>query len=181
MNIHRLLSTKERVRILKFVLYKTSPLYVNEVAKNLGLSKGLVSKFFSILSRENILKKTNNKFTVQDNLNTSAIKILLNLDNFDTNTFKKFKFVKGVGLYGSFVKGKNTEESDIDLWVLVGHDAQEENLARLTNELKKKHGNIKPLYLTKKKIKILKKEDVVFYHSLVFGSINIYGEELETI
>ena len=179
MNIHRLLSTKERVRILKFILYKTSPLYVNEVAKNLGLSKGLVSKFFGILSRENILKKTNNKFTVQNNLNTSAIKILLNLDDFDTNTFKKFKFVKGTGVYGSFVKGKNTEESDIDLWILIV--AREEDLAKLSNKLKKKYGNIKPLYLTKKKIKILKKEDVVFYHSLVFGSINVYGEEIETI
>jgi len=181
MNIHRLLSTKERVMILKFVLYKTSPLYVNEVAKDLELSKGLVSKLFGILSRENILKKINNKFTVQNNISTRAVKILLNLDDFDTNIFKKFKFVKGAGVYGSFVKGKNTEESDIDLWILVVDDAREEDLAKLTNKLKKKYGNIKPLYLTKKKIKILKKEDVVFYHSLVFGSINVYGEEIETI
>jgi predicted nucleotidyltransferase len=181
MNIHRLLSTRERVRTLNFVLYKTSPLCVNEVAKDLRLSKGLISKFFGILSRENILKKTDNKFIVQDNVSTRAIKILLNLSDFDANTFKKFKFVKGAGLYGSFVKGKNTEESDIDLWVLVTEDIQEEILAKLTNELKKKNGNIKPLYLIREKIKTLKKEDAVFYHSLVFGSINVYGEEIETI
>jgi predicted nucleotidyltransferase len=180
MNIQKLLSTKERIMILKFALYKTSVFGVSDAAKSLRLSKGLVSKFFYILARENILKKKNNKFMVQDNPSTRAIKILLNLDDFEANIFEKFKFVKGAGLYGSFVKGKNTEGSDVDLWVLIDN-TQEERLASLTNELKKKHENIKPLYLTREKIKTLKKEDAVFYYSLVFGSINVYGEEIEEI
>jgi len=180
MNIHKILSTKERVRMLKSILYKTNLLGVSEVARDAGLSKGLVSKFFDILNKENILKKTNSKFLVQDNMNTMAVKMLLNFDAFDVNIFEKFKFVKGAGLYGSFVKGKNTEGSDIDLWLLVDNP-QEEALAKLTDELKKKNGNIKPLYLTREKIKTLRREDAVFYYSLVFGSINVYGEGIETI
>jgi len=177
-NIHKLLSTKERVKILRLILYRTNPLRVNEVARESELSKGLISKFFDVLLEEGILEKIDAKFSVQDNPNTSAIKILLNIECFDTALFNKFTFVSGAGLYGSFVKGKNTEESDIDAWVLIDK-TDEENLARLTSELKRRYENIKPLYLTREKIEILKREDPLFYHSLVFGSINVYGEGIE--
>lgn len=180
MNLPKILSTKERLKILRFIIYKTEPLNVNKIARELKLSKGLVSKLFDILIKEGLLKRIGNKFLVQDNISTKAIKIMLNLENFDTKIFKKYDFIKSVGLYGSFTKGKNTEESDIDLWILM-EKTKEEYLAKLTNDLKKKYKNIKPLYLTEEKLKILKKEDTVFYYSLVFGSITIYGDELETI
>lgn len=180
MNIPKIFSTKERLEIIKFIIYKTKSLNVNKVANELKLSKGLVSKFFDILVKESILKRIGNKFLTQDNNNTKAIKIMLNLENFNTKIFKKYDFIKSAGLYGSFVKGKNIEESDIDLWILI-EKTKEENLAKLTNDLNKKYNNIKPLYLTKEKLKTLKKEDIVFYYSLFFGSITIYGEEIETI
>lgn len=180
MNIHKLLSTKERIKILKYALYKTEHLNVNKVASELKVSKGLVSKFFDILAKEKILKKTKSKLLIRENIKTKAVKILLNLDSFDSKIFNKYSFVKSAGLYGSFVKGENTKNSDIDLWILI-EKAREEKLAKLTNELKTKYSNIKPLYLTKDKLKILKKEDTVFYYSLVFGSIAIYGEGIETI
>ncbi len=176
MNIHKLLSTKERVKTLKLILYKTDYIRVVDVAKELRLSKGLVSKFFDILVKENVLKKFETKCMAIDNPHTRAIKIFLNIVSFDASLLKKFKFVKAAGLYGSLVKGTNTEESDIDLWIIIDK-TNEENLARLTNQLKKKYVSIKPLYLTKEKIETLKKEDAVFYHSLVFGSINVYGKE----
>lgn len=180
MNISELFSTKERVKLLGFTIYKLGNLNINKVATELKLSKGLVSKFFDILVKEKILKRTKNNFLVQDNLNTKAIKVLLNLTSFDTRIFSNHKFVKSAGLYGSFVKGENIEESDIDLWIAI-EKTNEENLAKLTNELKRKYRNVKPFYLTKEKLKVLKKEDTVFYFSLIFGSIIIYGEKIETI
>ncbi|MDP2906579.1 MAG: nucleotidyltransferase domain-containing protein [Nanoarchaeota archaeon] len=180
MDVPKIFSTEERLKILRFVAYKTSPLNVNKVASELKISKGLVSKFFDILVKEDILKRTKNKFLMQDNKNVKAVKIMLNMESFDTRIFKKYIFVKSAGLYGSFIKGENTEESDIDLWVLI-EKAKDEHLAKLTNELKTKYGNIKPVYLTIEKLKILKKEDTVFYYSLVFGSITVYGEKFESI
>lgn len=180
MNINELFSTEERVKILRQVLYKTGPLSVNKIASGAKLSKGLVSKLLEMLVKAGIARRTNSKLLIQDNLKTKAIKILLNLDSFDTKVFAKHRFVVCAGLYGSMVKGKNTEDSDVDLWVLV-EDAKEEDLAKLTRELKEKHVNIMPLYLTKKKLEALKKEDAVFYHSLVFSSITVYGEDLETV
>jgi len=180
MDIPGLFSSKERLKILRFVINKTEPLNVNNIASRLKISKGLVSKFFNILVKEGILKRTKNRFSMQDNKNVKATKIMLNLESFDTRIFRKYGFVKSAGLYGSFIKGENTEKSDIDLWVLM-EKTEDEHLAKLTNELKTKYGNIKPIYLTTEKLKILKKEDTVFYYSLFFGSIIVYGEKFEPI
>ena len=178
MNLHKLLSTKERVKILSKLIFKTNSFSVNKTAQELGLSKGLISKYLSIILKEGIIGKEKNKFFVLDNIKVRSLRILLNLNQFDTNLFNKYKFVKGVGVYGSLAKGMNDEESDIDLWIKIGQAKQME-LAKLSNELNKRYKNVKPLFLTKEKIDMLKKEDTLFYHSLVFGSIILYGEELE--
>lgn len=173
-----MLSTKERLRILLYILYKKDEINITEVAKETGVSKGLVSNFFRILAKEKILVRKKRKFRVNDNLKVKALKIFLNLYRVDENLFRKFKFIRGVGIYGSFVKGENSEKSDIDMWILI-NKTSEENLAKLSKELKRKYGNVKPLYLTEEKLKTLKEKDKVFYYSLVFGSINIYGEKIE--
>jgi predicted nucleotidyltransferase len=180
MNIEKLLSTKERIKILSHVIYKSEHISVNKVAKDVKLSKGLVSKYLHTLIKEGVLKRSEGKLVVQDNTRTKAIKIMLNLNIFDTNMLRKHKFVLSAGLYGSFAKGTNTDESDIDLWIFV-ENAEEGSLAKLTNELQKTFGNVKPLYLTREKIRLLKRDDVVFYHSLIFGSIVVYGEGIEAV
>jgi len=63
---------------------------------------------------------------VRNNIRTKVIKILLNLGNFDVNLFEGYDFVKSAGLYGSYAKGGNTEDSDIDLWILTGETGEED-------------------------------------------------------
>jgi predicted nucleotidyltransferase len=178
MNIYKILSSKERQKILEDVLYKERAFRVSEVASRLNLSKGLVSGFFNLLTNEGILRKDGTDFTVRDNFCVSALKILLNFNSVKANIFQKYKLVIGAGFFGSFVKGDNTEESDIDLYILV-EDSTENNLAKITKELKKENSKISPLYLTGEKINELKDNDPVFYHSLVFGSIRIYGKGID--
>lgn len=178
MRLHELLSTKERLKILANILYKKDEINITEVAKEASVSKGLVSNFFRILTKEKILSRRKRRFRVNDNIKVKALKIFLNLYKIDENLFRKFEFVKGVGLYGSFVKGENSEDSDVDMWILV-NKTDEENLAKLSRELKKRYGNVRPLYLTDEKLKALKEKDKVFYYSLIFGSISVYGEKIE--
>lgn len=175
MNTPQIFSTKERILILQKALFSSKPLSVNSVAKELRLSKGLISKYFDILAKEKILKKIKNKFFVLDNLFVRSIKIFFNINNFDPRIFKKFKFVKSVGLYGSCAKGVNDENSDIDIWIKTER-SEDKELARLNNELNKKFGNIKVLFLNEGKLSDIKKTDPLFYHSLFFGSIILYGE-----
>ncbi len=179
MNICDLFSTKERVKILGNIIYSTEPLRVNKVAEEARLSKGLISKYFDILAKNNVLEKTDSGFLVKKNIYVKALRILLNLCSINTGLFKKYMFVKGAGIYGSFVKGTNTEKSDIDMWIFISK-TNDEKMANLSKKLKEM-GNVKPLYLTREKLERLKKNDEIFYHSLVFGSITIYGEEIEKI
>ena len=179
MNIHELFSTRERIRILKHILYLEKDFGVSEIAKKLKISKGLVSKYFEILLKKGILKKSRKKFTVRrDNHLVKGIKIMLNLEKIDAKIFKKYKFVKAAGLYGSCAKGTNTESSDVDIWIKV-ENAGERNIVNLVSEIKKRLGNASVLVLDEKKIKLLKEKDPLFYYSLYFGSIIIYGEESE--
>jgi len=92
----------------------------------------------------------------------------------DTRIFGKYPFVTAVGLHGSCARGQNTEDSDMDLWVRV-KDVKETKIASLTSEINKKIKNAKIVFLSDKKIEKLRKEDIMFYHSLAFGSIILYG------
>ena len=171
-----LFSTSQRIKILEAVIFRTGSVSVNNIASQLGLSKGLVSKYFQILLKEQILKKEKGKLVVADNASVKAVKILLNLRRIDTRIFSKYPFVTAVGLYGSCARGENTEDSDVDLWVRV-KDVEETKIASLTSEINKKIKNAKLLFLSGKKIEKLRKEDIMFYHSLSFGSIILYGDK----
>jgi len=168
------------MRILKSSIYRSGEFGVSEIAKIANVSKGLVSGYFDYLAKEGVFRRKKNKFMVRDNIQTKAVKIFLNLNTFDTGLFRKYRFIKSVGVYGSLAKGTNTGESDIDLLIFI-EPVREEMLAKLTAELKKTFGDVRPLYVTKEKLEFLKKNDVVFYYSLMFGSVTIYGEKLETI
>src|SRR3989338_7327489 len=171
----RIFSTKKRIKILKAVIFSDQPISVNVIAARLKISKGLVSKYLDVLLRKGIAKKSNGKYLIVDSLITKATKILLNITGIDAGIFKKFDFVEAVGLYGSCAKGENTDESDVDIWVKV-KDVSDEKAASLTAVMNKIIKNVKPLFLTTKKIEKMKKDDELFYHSLSFGSIVLYGE-----
>lgn len=178
MNISKVFSTIKRISILSKVIYSTAPLTVNRVARELSLSKGLVSKYFDMLVKEKILAKNKNKFVITTNPITKALKILLNIAKFDSRLFKKYEYVKAVGLYGSSSRGLNDENSDIDLWIKV-EGAADREMAELSGKLREKLPQIRILFLDRDKISLLKKKDVVFYHSLIFGSHILYGREDE--
>ncbi|MEW6614193.1 MAG: nucleotidyltransferase domain-containing protein [Thermodesulfobacteriota bacterium] len=169
-------STKERIKILKSVIFSEQSISVNVIAARLNISKGLVSKYLDILAKEGIARRSNGKYLVTNSAVTKATKILLNITGIDVKIFKKFDFVEAVGLYGSCAKGENADESDVDLWIKI-KDVSDEEVASLSAQMNKKIKNVKPLFLTTKKIEKMKEDDELFYHSLAFGSIVIYGEK----
>lgn len=177
MNLSKLVSTEEREAILVEILLKKGKISVAEVARNLDISKGFVSRYLTILKKEKILKKKNRDYFVDANLDVKLLRIILSLKLFAQFDFRKYPFVTGVGIYGSCVKGENDENSDIDLWIKISK-RNELALAELSTALRKKFGNVSPLYLTDEKLKLLEKEDIPFFHSLVFGSLRIFGEDL---
>lgn len=173
--MENLFSTSQRIRILQAVIFRTDSVSVNNIASQLNLSKGLVSKYFQILLKQKILKRVKGGLFVSDSPLVRAVKILLNVKNIDTGVFSKHPFVTAAGLYGSCARGENTADSDVDLWVRVT-DVGETKIASLTSEINRKIKNAKILLLSDKRLEKIRKEDTMFYHSLAFGSIILYGD-----
>lgn len=184
MNISDIISTPERVKILDYILEDpTRRISVTGVARELNLSKGLVSQYLHMLRESNISVKVEDKrFHINaENPSVRALKILLNLNKLNIDKIQKIKGLKGIGMYGSWAKGTNTKESDVDIWIKVKKHPSEEKIAKASAELGKRIGyDVRILVLSPERIERLKKEDPIFYHSLVFGSISLWGEELET-
>ncbi|UCC40799.1 MAG: nucleotidyltransferase domain-containing protein [Candidatus Aminicenantes bacterium] len=177
MNLSKLLSSRERELILNDVLFKQDYISVAKVSQSLKVSKGFVSRFFSLLAKEKILKKSKKKYFVLDNLKVRLLRILFNLRLFSDFKFGKYPFVRGAGIYGSCAKGENNEDSDIDIWIKIDKKDERE-LAKVTGSMKKLSARISPLYLSQEKLKVLRKEDPPFYRSIIHGSIKLYGENI---
>ncbi len=173
--MNRIFSTRQRVIILRSTIFNRGNVSVSNTAKKTGLSKGLVSKYFDILLKKGVLASADGKLYVSDSPITKGIKILLNIETIDVKMITEFPFVEALGLYGSCARGENTSDSDMDIWIRVKASSDEE-LASLSSRIREAHENSRTIYLTEDKIRRMKKEDELFYHSLVFGSIVLFGD-----
>ena len=180
MNIQKMFSTNERIKILNYIMEDPTETYrVNDVSRKLKLSKGIVSGYFNLLLKQNILKKKGNIFLVNLNPLSRTIKILLNLNEIDIKPVLKLK-PKAVGLYGSWAQGTNNKESDIDLWIRFDKTIKQEKIAEAQGKMRDKlKYEVNILCLDPERLEKIKR-DKLFFHSLVFGSIILYGEGLET-
>jgi DNA-binding Lrp family transcriptional regulator len=172
---------KERKRILEFILNNPGKkIKIRELARTLKLSPAYVSRTIKVLHKEGIIKE--NRVNLNNPL-IRAMKILINTERLiKANIISKVKALSpiGVGIYGSWANGTNCEDSDLDIWVRVKKHPGEVKIASLTSEIRGSVGtNVQVLVLTPEKVRRLKIEDPIFYYSLVFGSIVIYGEGLE--
>jgi predicted nucleotidyltransferase/biotin operon repressor len=179
--MYELLSTPERIMILEEVLERNT-VGVEEVAKKLHVSKGLVSKTLRLLVKHGFAIKKGRRFHIIDTPKTRELKRFLNFIVLS----EKLKEVRedwmlGLGVYGSFASGENREDSDIDVWVFAKREEllKSAKLKRKIAELTGREVDL--IILTPSRMARLRREDPVFYYSLVYGSMAIWGERLDRI
>ncbi|MFH1588039.1 MAG: nucleotidyltransferase domain-containing protein [Candidatus Diapherotrites archaeon] len=175
MFLSKLFSSKERLKVIGFLFFNSATeIKVRETARKTGTSPFLVSGTIKLLQKEGIVKK--NKIDLL-NPKVKAIKIILNLGeihsiNLLEKTRRAFPDCKGIGLYGSWAKGLNYSDSDLDLWVKT-EKKETEKISRIVKEKLKTDASV--LLLSEKKLEELREKDFVFYSEL-HNSFVLWGE-----
>lgn len=178
----KIFSSRQREEITAYILGHPSKGHrVREIAKEFRVSVGSVSQLLALLKKSQIMKRRGDVFFVDADLAlTKAVKIVLNVAGLDVSPLKRIPGVQGIGLYGSWAKGTNREDSDIDIWIKVKGRTGQEAVARASGQLNRKtRHKAQVLVLDPEKSESLEKEDPIFYYSLVYGSVVLYGESLE--
>jgi len=179
--MHELVSTPERIRILRYALERNR-VGVEETARTTGLSKGLVSKTLRLLVDYRMAEKSGRGFRILNVPKTRELKRFINFLFLSEKVEPlKDEWVMALGIYGSFATGENTPESDLDVWIFVEKPSITRP-ASLKREIEKATGReVNLLLLTPERVRKLRADDPVFYYSLAYGSMVIWGEGLERI
>jgi len=179
--MHELLSTEERIKVLQYALERRI-VGVEEIAKTTGLSKGLVSKTLSLLVKYGMARKSGRRFVIPETPQKKELKRFLNfMVLYPKLVALRTDWILSLGVYGSFARGENRPESDLDVWVFTKSPGISRS-ARLKREIELAVGReVNLLLLTPNRLNALKENDPVFYYSLVYGSMIMWGESLDRI
>jgi predicted nucleotidyltransferase len=173
-----LFKTEERACILRYVIYRKSFRAV-DVSRETGVTKGLVSRYLNILEMQGLLQKKGREYYPHDCARCRAVRLLLNLERIDLSALS-LGFARGIGLYGSWARGTNDEESDLDFWIKADSLPEQSILARLQRDLSVQTGSeVNLLILTPEKLDRIRREDPPFYNSLILSSATLKGEPIE--
>lgn len=176
-NLPEIFKTEERIRILEFVS-KSESVTATDVINETGVSKALVSRYLHLLARTGLLEKKNRDYFWQNSSLCAAVKRLMNIELL-TENIDLPDWAGAIGVYGSFARGTNMLESDIDLWVFIPEYAQDYELktAELEKKIRDRTGyETHILILTDDKLEHLKNHDSPFYTNLTNTSVIIKSE-----
>lgn len=174
--LSKLLSSKERIKVLEYILYRNS-FKVTEVSKELKLSKGFVSEYLDFLYKNKMIEK-NKGYQNKSSPMANSIKLMLNINKINISKINK-PFIKGIGLYGSWANGVNMYDSDLDIWIKTDKYPNENEIANISKTLRKMtNSDVQLLVLTPTKLEQIKK-DKPFFSSLYYNSLILWGEGIE--
>jgi len=176
--ISTLFRTEERLILLRAAL-SASTFTVQQIATRTGLSKGLVSPYLTLMKQEGLISRIDRTYQIKISALTVAIKRLLNVD-LVSSVYKKPAWAYGIGMFGSWADGTNTDESDLDLWVFSGTLPSSIMIAELERHVSRSLSvQVHILILTREKIAAMKNSDEPFYRSFVKQSITLEGDSPE--
>jgi predicted nucleotidyltransferase len=174
-----ILFPQKKLKILEWILsHPTSKIKIREISKEIGVNPGYVSTLVAKLKKLDIIR---GDYVNMKNPETRALKIQFNISKIHRIVKKiKERKIAGVGLYGSFSKGTNVEDSDIDLWIKTKEDFSIEKQSKIRATLREKTGvgEISLMILTEKRLAEIRKKDSTLY-SILLNSFLIKGEHID--
>jgi hypothetical protein len=132
-----LLNSKEEGLLETLCIFPTREFTVSGLSRETDLSKGFISNKISKFEEENLINiemRGNQKVISFNRGNKTALKVkqLINLDSLYSSEViddlvELYSYPEAIVLFGSFSKGEDTEDSDIDIAVITSetHDYEE--------------------------------------------------------
>lgn len=148
--------------------------HTRELVRQLKIGLGSASRYLKILEKEKlVIKEEKGKLSIykanMENSLLRELKVVFTLLEID-ELIKDLKNVSSqIILFGSCAKGEDSEESDIDLFVLS-------NKGKLVNKIISSHQNrierkISPVIVNDMELRTLKQKDKPFYSQIKKGRI----------
>ncbi len=158
-----------------FIMNPEKGFHVREIARKLKKSPTTISKYLKNYEKLGILRseKKFNHLLFMANLseNFRHKKIMFNLDRIDSSGLVEFlknklDYPEAVILFGSWARGKNSGESDLDL-LIISPNKKELDLKKFSNKL----GEVQLFILSRSEIDKMKKDNPELLNSFVNGLV----------
>ncbi|MEK6935163.1 MAG: nucleotidyltransferase domain-containing protein, partial [Nanoarchaeota archaeon] len=120
--LEKLFTSKNRIKILQFLLFEKHETYLREIAKELKISTSAVKREIENLINLGIITKQRNKLELnkKSNILDDLKNIFIKTDAiaYPIKETLKDKKIEYALIFGSFARGEYKEESDVDLLVI---------------------------------------------------------------
>ncbi len=182
MNSISSLTTPRNLEIISII--SKEELSIRGIAERIRCSPGTVHHAVKLFKEYDIAKtrKDRNQVLVKPNRENpvyQAIKSSINMWLIQSaNTFHELVKVGVIGIYGSYARGTDDAQSDIDLLIVTEKKEMEirEQIRKMEDELGR---TINLLVITKKNLHKLEEKDKPFYIRLKFTTRTFNGDPFE--
>lgn len=120
--LEKLFTSKNRIKILRFLFFETEETHLREIARKLKISPSAVKRELENLEKIGLIKKQKNKIKLnkKNNIAEDLKNIFIKTDYivYPIKEVLKDKRIKYSLIFGSFARGEFNEDSDIDLLVV---------------------------------------------------------------
>jgi predicted nucleotidyltransferase len=160
---------------------KSERLNLRDMAKRLKRTPATIHYNLNFLKAFGLVRieKEKNQYMIVPNTESHYYRLFMQLINYEKvekcKSLKELEKRGIVGIYGSFARGMDDKDSDIDLFVFT--QANEIAVREIVNKMSRETGKeINILTLNEKKLKELKNNDYEFYIRLKLESIMFNGD-----
>ncbi len=168
-----ILSKSKKDDVIALFLEERKP-RVSAIAKELGVSKGLVSLVLSELEDIGVLDQGR-----LDERKAEILRRILTLRDLlhtDFSMVGRKYGLKGIGIFGSYINGIFDRNSDVDVWVKVEKKLTQKELAALREDLERLFGRrVDLIVLDNRKLSSLRERASPLFYDLLH-SVVVWGD-----
>lgn len=149
--------------------------HIREISRILELSPSTSSKYLNLFVKESLLEKKEERMHIlfranTNNKNYKTKKINYNIEKIKKSGIieyleKEFNYPKAIILFGSYAKGENTKNSDIDIFI-QSETIKEPQVKEYEKKLKVE---IQLFIYNEKKLKLMKKTNKELFNNIING------------